>query len=193
MDGTAQKFLKLYKDYEQACRTVAGMDPKELEDSLPEATAGRLRMCRLFRNYLSHSNDPGFLEPTGKMYRFLEDQVLKLRLKGDVAKKHLKKPDRSIVRDGDKIQDALLRVLPLRRELVAGIHDGKIVVYRLYDMVQASLAGPKSARMSSVKPTSVRPGFARPDTPMEEIDPEGVTVCTDDGSRDGTILGVVVA
>ncbi len=49
-------------------------------------------MVRSFRNYLTHSNDPGFLEPTDKMMSVLEDMIKVLRYKHDTVTNHVKRP-----------------------------------------------------------------------------------------------------
>jgi hypothetical protein len=86
-----KEFLKLYKDYETLIRNK-GLDCKNVEDVSDETTGSRLRMCRLFRNYLSHQNDPGFLEVSDSMLHFLEDQTLTLIMEKDILQKHLKRP-----------------------------------------------------------------------------------------------------
>ena len=84
MSASTEKLLSSYKDYESLVRDT-GRDPKEVEDQAPELEGQRLRMCRLFRNYLSHVNDPGFLEPTAKMTGFLARRVTELKMAGDAG------------------------------------------------------------------------------------------------------------
>lgn len=191
MSGATEKLLNAYKDYESLVRD-SGRDPKELEDQAPELEGQRLRMCRLFRNYLSHVNDPGFLEPTAKMTGFLARRVTELKMAGDVTKKHLKKPAVAVISDSMKLGEAVRQVLPLQREPVVCQTKGGYVVYGLFDLVKAALDSPKTAKVSTVVPKRVKPVFVRPDVPVAELDPDRVMICTDDGTETGKLLGVVI-
>ena len=88
MASTTEKFIGLYREYEQLLRT-SGLDPKTVEDAAANLDSDRLRLCRQFRNYFAHVQDPGFLEATDKMMRYLEGKVRELKLAGDVVKKHI--------------------------------------------------------------------------------------------------------
>lgn len=191
MSASTEKLLSSYKDYESLVRDT-GRDPKEVEDQAPELEGQRLRMCRLFRNYLSHVNDPGFLEPTAKMTGFLARRVTELKMAGDVAKKHLKKPAVAVISDNMKLGEAVRQVLPLEREPVVCQTRSGYVIYGLFDLVKAALDSPKSTKVSAVTPKRVKPVFVRPDTPVAELDPDRVTICTDDGTEAGKLLGVVI-
>lgn len=191
MSVESTKFLNVYKDYETLVRST-GKDPKELEDQMPELEANRMRMCRQFRNYLSHVNDPGFIEPTEKMAKFLLAQAAKQRMAGDVAKKHLKKPSVAVIDGNMKLSEAVKQVLPLRRELVAGTLDGKYVVYSLFDLTKAALEQPKTTKVQTVKPLRTKPVLVAPDVAVSELDSYAVYVCTEDGTAEGKLLGLVI-
>lgn len=91
MSAKTEKLLAQYRVYENLVRT-AGFDPKTLEDSMDETKSNEMRMVRMFRNFLSHNQVPGFLEPTDKMLAFLDKEVQEWTMRGDVVKKHLKTP-----------------------------------------------------------------------------------------------------
>lgn len=194
MSAKIEIFLALYKEYEQLLRN-AGQDPKEEENAVYAVSAAqgdRLRMCRQFRNYFAHSNDPLFLEPTGQMMAFMESTVYALRMQTEVANKHLTRPATSVVADTTKCCDAALMLLPLGQERVVVTTKDGYAVYRMFDIIEAALKQPKATKIKSLKPLRVKPVFVRPDTPMQEIDPLEVNICTNDGTPEGFLMGIVI-
>ncbi len=183
-------FLSLYKSYETLVRD-AGDDPKELEDAADGLTGGRLRMCRLFRNYLSHSEDRGFLEPTDRMVGFLEGQVKDLRMKGDVAKKHLKTVAASMVTDKDRCADAVQKMSDLKRDRLVMQTKGGFVLVSMYDVVPLVMAS-KAAKLSVAKVLKEKPCFVGPLEPVAGLDRSRTYVCTSDGTPSGKVLGTVI-
>ena len=183
-----EQFLTLYREYETLVRDV-GQDPKDLEERMPDAEANRMRMCRLFRNYMSHQNDAGFLEPTEKMMGYLSRKVLDLKLAGDVAKKHLKK--KLVVSADMRLADALRQVLPLERELILLVGKDGYRVLRLYDMMRLQLEGTKATKVGVVKPSRTKIQYVAPETAISSLDDTAFYVCTSDGTTDGKLLGVV--
>lgn len=183
-----EQFLALYREYETLVRD-AGQDPKDVEEKMPDAEANRMRMCRLFRNYMSHQNDPGFLEPTEKMMDYLSRKVLDLKLAGDVVKKHLKK--KLVVTADMKLADALRQVLPLERELILLVEKNGYRVLRLYDMMRLQLEGTKATKVGVVKPSRTKIQFVAPETAISSLDNTAFYVCTADGTAEGKLLGVV--
>lgn len=101
MSAKTEQFLGLYKTYEGLVRAELE-DPKATRDAMAPPDADKMRMVRQFRNFLAHTDAPGFLEPTEK------------------------------------------------------------------------------------------PAFVRPDTLMPEIDPDRLTLCTQDGTPAGKLLGTVI-
>lgn len=186
-----EKFLNLYKDYETLVRS-AGQDPKLLEDTMDEVRGGRMRQCRLFRNYMSHNNDNGFLEPTDAMMKFLESEVLDWKMRGDVVKKHLKSAAQSICSPKDKCSDVLAKMSKLKTDVLIVSDDGFYTV-SLWDVLNLFLASKSRATVSikDVKSGAKKVSVVGPTVSISDIDRNVVTVCTSDGTADGKLLGTV--
>ena len=84
MSAKTEQFLGLYKTYEGLVRAELE-DPKAVEDAMAPPDADKMRMVRQFRNFLAHTDAPGFLEPTDKMLAFLGAQVKAWSSRGDIA------------------------------------------------------------------------------------------------------------
>ena len=181
------KFLALYKEYEGLLRSM-NMDSKEVEDAQLEQDANRLRMCRQFRNYFAHVQDPGFLEPTKKMFDFLQKRTDVLKMNGDIVKKHLKKPECCILRPADKIADAVANFSKLRREeLLVAEEDGKYSLLSVYE----TICFPGRGKISVTKRKLCKVQYCGPMEPMENLDNSRVWLCTQDGTAEGKLLGQV--
>ncbi len=185
-----EKFLNTYKDYETLVR-ASGLDPKEIEDELAgsgNVDGDRLRMCRLFRNYFSHVNDLAFLEPTAKMMSFLEKKVRVLQEKGDVVKKHLRKPDVAMCMESEKCGIVSERVRGLKCLWIPVMYsDGGIGVLDAF-----AFLGQKSSQKVGLLGGSTKPvKFCKPVDEYAGLDRDAVWVCTDDGTKNGKILGRV--
>lgn len=190
MPGNTDKFMSVYKEYEQLLR-AAGRDPKGEEDVLAangDPAAERLRMCRQFRNYFAHVQDPGFIEPTDKMVKFVDERAKTLKLAGDPVKKHIKKPDACMLLPGDKASDAAAKFAKLKRNrLVVQGDDGSFTMLSIYDLVMFK----PNAKVSAMKTKPVRPAYCTPDTAFTDLDPDKIWICTSDGTAGGKILGQV--
>lgn len=186
-----EKFLNLYKDYETMVRN-AGQDTKTLEDTMGEVRGGRMRQCRLFRNYMSHTNDSGFLIPSDTMIAFLESEVLDWKMRGDVAKKHLKSVAQSICSPKDKCSDVLAKMSKLKTDVLV-VSDNGFYTVSLWDVLNLFLASKSRATVSikDVKSGAKKVSVVAPTVPISDIDKNVVTVCTSDGTADGKLLGTV--
>lgn len=190
--NSTEKYLASYKKYETLLRG-GGTEPKQVEDELSATdptAAARLRMCRLFRNYLSHENDPGFLEPTVKMQAFLDKRVFDLESRGDVVKKHLKPAAYGVFEPTAKLGDVLEKLCSAKRDMAASRVDGKWVLYGIHDLTALYVAS-RAARLKAAKCLKAKPAFAGPMDDFNSLDSTRFVVCTDDGTPDGTVLGVV--
>lgn len=193
MASRKDMFLQLYREYEAEVRNLYACDPKVYEGNLDGLTCDRMRMVRSFRNYLTHSNDPGFLEPTDKMMSVLEDMIKVLRYKHDTVKKHVKRPSVCVCSENDKCHEALTRVLGLETERVVVTTESGYAVYSIFDLTRAVLTQPKSTRVRDIKPMRCKPAFVSPFMAMGEINRDLVNICTLDGTPEGKLVGVVFA
>jgi len=187
MASTTEKFIGLYREYEQLLR-ASGLDPKTVEDAAANLDSDRLRLCRQFRNYFAHVQDPGFLEATDKMMRYLEGKVRELKLAGDVVKKHIKKPDTCILSESDKVQVASERFQKLKCfSLIVLKADGAYGSLSVFDI----LGQRGTAKINTLKIKGIKPKFCGPLDDFASLDPEQVYLCTDSGVSDGKLLGQV--
>lgn len=188
MSAKTEQFLGLYKTYEGLVRAESE-DPKAVEDAMAPPDGDKMRMVRQFRNFLAHTDAPGFLEPTDKMLAFLGAQVKAWSSRRDIAKKHLKSVALSICSEKDTCGEAVIKMASLKTMRLAVVLENQ--KYALVDIWTVS-SMPKKAKLSTVKTLKEKPAFVRPDTLMPEIDSDRVTLCTQDGTPAGKLLGTVI-
>lgn len=75
------QYLEAYRRFEAVVRKCGYGSVKEYEESLTNeeqsAQQGKLRMCRLIRNYIEHENG-AFVEASDQMIAFIEAEATKL-------------------------------------------------------------------------------------------------------------------
>lgn len=190
MSTRGSQLLSQYRVYENLVRSE-GYEPKVIEDSMPEDKANQMRMVRQFRNFLSHNEVPGFLEPTDKMLKFLDAEVEAWQTKGDVVKKHLRTPAASICEEKEPCSVGLEKLAKMRKtKLVVRNKAGE---YELCDLfaIASLFASSRAAKLSVVPRLKEPPVFIAPTTLYSALDRDRVYLCTADGSKDGKLLGVV--
>ena len=189
----ADKYLNLYKTWESLLRDT-GSDIRTLESGLEQtdpAQFARVRMCRLFRNYLTHENDPGFLIPTDMMFGFIESQVNELKSRDDIVKKHLRYTGNYLFEHSVKCTVALEKALPAKiQTVVRHNQDGSCELVSTFDVMQAALAS-KATKLSAVKALRNKPVYVEAMDKIAALDVTRIHICTSDGSPSGDILGVV--
>lgn len=190
MSARTDKLLAQYRTYENLVRD-AGQDPKAVEDGMDEVNSSRMRMTRQFRNYLSHVQDPGFLEPTDKMLTFLDGRVSEWAMRGDVVKKHLKKPVAAVCEERETCAAGLEKLAKLRAtKLVVVSKTGEYELCDLFALARL-VAASKAAKLSTVPRLKEKPVFVAPDSDVKSVDESRVNICTSDGTKSGKLLGVV--
>lgn len=190
MASKTEQLLALYREYEGLVRD-AGYDVKFFEDGMDSVMGDRMRMVRQFRNYLSHHNDPGFLEPTDRMIAFLNKQLTDWKMRGDVVKKHVKSVSYSMCTDKDRCVDAIAKMAAMKRDKIVMMTGSGLVLVSMYDITPLAFTA-KSAKMSVAKVLKEKPVFVGPLTDMAGLDKTHVHVCTDDGTPNGKVMGTVV-
>lgn len=186
-------FLNLYKDYETIVRNH-NLEPIDVENNSDEVTQGRLRLCRQFRNYLSHNNDVGFLEPTSKMIDFLDKQYQNYVLQDDIVKMHLKSANISICDSSDDCTVALEKMCRLKRNYLIIYYSDcfKYGIVSIYDVIVA-VSKSKSSSLSHVKcMNKMALNIVTPTTLLSDIDTSILTICTSDGTAMGKCLGTLI-
>lgn len=182
-------YLQLYRTYESLLRDGKGIEPKDEEMNVDDLTGGRLRMCRQFRNYLVHTQDPGFLEVSDKMGKFLTGYVDALKSRGDVAKKHMKKADACILPIRAHVSDALELFGKLRQDyLVIDMGVGGYGLLSIY----GALGAPSRGKLELLPIKKCKPVFCAPLDEFASLDSDKITLCTDDGTPGGKLLGQII-
>ena len=172
----------------------AGSDIRTLESGLEQtdpAQFARVRMCRLFRNYLTHEADPGFLIPTDMMFGFIESQVNELKSRDDIVKKHLRYTGNYLFEHAAKCTAVLEKALPAKvQTVVRHNQDGSCDLISTFDAMQAVLVS-KATKLSAVKALRNKPVYVEAMDKIAALDASRVHICTSDGTPSGDILGVV--
>lgn len=188
------EFMSQYKAYESLLRE-RGIDPKEYEENMDAKTAGRLRICRQLRNYISHNDDPGFVVVSDKQTAFLKSCVNAITASCDIVKKHMRTLKAGACTEGERCTDVLGKFRKCGTYALVILHtDGSYGFVDLFDTVEYAFSG-KGKLMGGVKALSGRkvpphvcvdPAFRFADLPQGMI-----AVCTDDGTKNGKVLGIV--
>lgn len=180
------RFLALYREYETLVRDE-GSEPKDVEDAADDLTQNRLRMCRQFRNYLSHQNDPSFIAISDQMLCFMQSNVDKRRNMRDTLKKHCKPADATTVAAKDKVGVALDRMVKLKSDKLVVIDGCSFGVVSIYDVIGAYLVS-KATKTGTLKQAK-RFAIGAP-TDDNKAYADDVVICTADGTSTGTVVGV---
>ncbi len=182
------EFLSVYREYESFIRDQ-GIEPKDHEEKVDDMTANRLRMCRQMRNYLSHQNDPGFLNISDNQIAFLRAYTESLKMKGDVVKKHLKSVTMATCLDSDKCGDVLKKMVKLKVNDIVVISKKGFGVANIYDIIAKAIES-KTTKMALVK-TKQAYKIVPPTMKMDDVPLGSVIICTQDGTDTGKVLGVI--
>lgn len=179
-------FLALYREYETLVRDE-GLEPKDVEDAADDLTQNRLRMCRQFRNYLSHQNDPSFIDISDQMLRFMQSNVDRRKNMRDTLKRHCKSAATTTVAAKDKVGVALDRMVKLKSDRLVVVDGDSFGVVSLYDVISAYLTS-KATKTGTLK-QSKRFALGAPTDDNNAYD-DDVVICTVDGTSTGAVVGV---
>lgn len=187
-----EKYLILYRSYETLLRD-AGKDPRLVEQEYETSNPGhaaRLRMCRLFRNYLTHENDPGFLEPNDRMMDFLSGIVTELQIQGDSVKKHTKPAGNYIFEDSMKCGDVLAKMIGAKTDIAVRHSKTGYDLCSIHDILALYMAS-KASKLAAAKALRTKVIIAAPTDKFTGLDSSRVTICTVDGTPEGKLVGYV--
>ncbi len=182
---TTDHFLSLYKEYETLLREK-GLDTKSYEET-NACASDRLRMCRTFRNYLSHQNDAGFLNVSDKQIRFMEDIIRTLKNEGDIVKKHVKSPAQSTCSINDRCADALEKMIKLKINKIVVVKKDGYGTADIYSLTKAVLAS-KTTKISEIKLMNDYV-FTEPSYLCDKLPAKGIFICVD-SLKGNKLLGV---
>lgn len=183
----SETFLKLYRDYETILRE-RGIDPKDYEEKVSDTIGGRLRMCRMFRNYLAHNNDEGFLEVSTAQLKFLSQYISTLKTDEDILKKHIKTVAAGMCEEKDKCCDALTKISKLKTSTIVVMTKDGPKTASFYDIVPVYMNS-KAGKLSDVKMSKdyiISDKLAK----MCDLPKDRIIICTEDGTLSSKVLGV---
>ena len=195
MSKENDEFLSLYRTYEGMMR-ARGTDYRAIEEEQVAAGNGRMTMMRQMRNYLAHSEDPGFITVSPVCIKALEKMVKEESLKGDIVKNHLITPAKGSVKEGTLLSEIVYRlsVLAMLGQFEIPVYDPdtkrlkgiitlKQIAYKLYSQgnihLKEIVCGPYSDNFHLVKPNDP--------TPTKTDDK--FYCCTKDGTLDSQYMG----
>lgn len=150
MRSNNDEFLNLYREYESLLRTHS-KDYKDIEECSPEQIQGRLRIGRQIRNYLTHGNDPKYIEVSDVMLNFYQSQIDGEKLEEDLIKNYTKSKTVSMVTVKDKCGDALEKMRKLKIPYIFVYEDNDILGYvTIYDVINSYMST-KTSKIGDVK------------------------------------------
>ena len=194
MSKENDEFLSLYRTYEGMLR-ARGTDYRAIEEEQVAKGNGRMTIMRQMRNYMSHSEDPGFITISPVCIKALEKMIKEESLKGDIVKNHLVSPAKGSLKEGILLSAAVykLSVLAMLGQFEIPVYDseakrlkGIVTLERLAyelnkqgDILNESTCGPYGTAFHLVKP----------DDPAPEKADELFYCCTKDGTMDSAYMG----
>lgn len=184
-----EQFLSLYREYETLVRDK-GQDCKDIEDKSDDLTGNRLRMCRNFRNYLSHQNDPGFLEVSDVQIKFMQKRIADLKNGEDILKKHLKTIAAGTVISNETCVQGISKLEKIKYPMIVVVETktNKYSTCSIYNMASA-VSKSKTTKISDIK-SSKDYTILSPTVMMKDIPQNKIIICTDDGTETGKLVGV---
>lgn len=200
MSKVHDNFIEKYKELETLLVYVPVRDYEEqLTHEGLEKTAEKLRLCRYFRNYISHNPDyEKMLTITPEMQAFLDDMVRKIHLQSGIAKDHmvtLAKYGKLTVNDA--ILDAALLLHKKKKDALPVFdkndeyigHISKSIVSDLVALNKITSTTKINKYVDSLSkyPCKVVPA----DTPMDMIDNIDQETLTFVSNKTGKIIGIL--
>ncbi len=184
-----ESFLATYREYESLVRSRRGLDPRSFEERLVNPlAASRLRLCRQFRNYLVHENDPDFIGVTPVMADYLQKIVDEFKMEGDILKNHLMSTQSGTVKYSDKVSDVMSKLISLKQnEIIIRYKNGSYGVLSIHEVAKALLKSKVTKAETLLSSKNFH--FASPLDDIDEL-PQGIILCTDNGEDNGELLGV---
>ena len=145
MDNS-DKFLNAYKEYETLLRD-RNSEYKETEDNSESEVQERMRICRQMRNYLTHKNDPGFLEISDIQLNFINSLIYSEKLKSGTVNDMMLTPAAGTVKSSDTLKSVFrkMKKLSLDSIIVYDKDEGVKGVITIPSLIEALLNGKKTA------------------------------------------------
>lgn len=196
MGKEIEKFLSLYRTYENLLREH-GTDYRAVED---KQTNSRMTMMRQMRNYLVHSEDPGFIAVSPLCLRVLEDMVKEETLKGDIVKKHLVTPAKGSIKEGMKLSEIVywmsktamlgIQIKPVYNEHTKQFKGVLMLERAAYELMRlGDMEFVPETMGACLEGGTCR--YVKPTDPVPENMGTDYYICTKDGTKDGQYMGYV--
>ncbi len=193
MNKETDEFLSLYKTYEGLLRK-RGTDYRAVEEKL---NSDRMRMMRQMRNYLCHSEDPGFVIISPVCLEALKIMIKEENMnQGGMIQNYLVTPAKGSIKEGTKLSEAVYRlsVLAMKGIYELPVYDdrkrlkGVVTLERLaYEMKKQGDIPLDETKLD----ITYGKGFhlVKPDDPVPEERDNKYYCCTKDGTLDTQYMG----
>lgn len=185
-----EQFLELYRTYEGLLRDN-GIDYKMVEDEADDLTQNRMRICRQIRNYLSHQNDPGFLEISDTQIRYLTQLVETQKMAGDVLANHLSTVRAGTCALGDTCVEVIRKMKRLKTTVLP-VYDRMAGVIGMIHLMDVAMAAAEQKTLVADVKMKTDVICAKPESRMEDIIASNsiMVCCTVTGLPKGKLSGV---
>lgn len=195
MAKETETFLSLYRTYEGLLREH-GADYRAVEETHSDTLHGRrMTIMRQMRNYLAHSEDPGFIAVSPACLKALEQMVKEESLKGDIVKNHLIPPAKRSVKEGTPLSQVVYRLSVLARSGVFDIPVYDAGTKRLKGLVSLEKAALELSRHGDMPLTEETCTYGtiehivKPDDPVPKGMDGEYYCCTKDGTLESQYMG----
>ena len=178
-----EKFLEAYKALEVELR-LDNITVLDYENSLEGTDQEKLKVCRIMRNYMSH-NDTTFIQANNDQIKFINNLILEIRKKSHTVKDEMKRI--KTMKYSEPIKNILTQIVkypivPIETK------DGSIYLVDK-DIIIKQLA---SNNKKIIIPTKIpKYKYLNKTDRMDSIS-TGTYIVTNDGTANGTYLGILV-
>lgn len=187
------EYLSVFRELENTLRN-RGVEYRTLEDETNGKDKNRLKICRTIRNYLVHNDDAGFICVTDMQIEFLTNKIIEASKKyGDTVQQNLIKVNDGVAFTSDKCTDTISKFIKYKTNkiLVCEKRGLKIVGVATIQETSKEMVKSKSAKMSSVKTIN---DYIIVDIGenYNNIPPDTIAICTEDGTPHSKVKGVII-
>ena len=195
MSKENDEFLSLYRTYEGMLRT-RGTDYRTVEEVQIKQGSSRMTMMRQMRNYLAHSEDPGFIMISPVCIKVLRQMIKEESLKGDIVKNHLITPAKGSLKEGMVLSEAVYKLSAMAMTGICELPVYNVDTKRLKGIVMLDKLACELNKQGNIPLDENSYGsygkafhLVRPDDPVLEKEDNKFYCCTKDGTLDSQYMG----
>lgn len=191
MSKENEEFLSLYRTYEGQLR-MRDTDYRSVEDEQAKLGNTRMTIMRQMRNYLAHSEDPGFITISPMCVKVLDKMVKEERMRGDIVKNHLVTPAKGSVKEGTQLSAVILKMIKMKKTEIP-VYDNEKQLRGLLVLEDAAYVLDKQGNIplteNTCGPYKNIQVVVRPDTPTGMKTDAEYVCCTKDGTLKTAYMG----